>query len=374
MKITLVLGAFFPVPPIKGGAVEKQWFALAQEFAKRGHEVVQISRAMPQFPESETLDGVRHLRVRGYDSPRSLVWLKFLDLLYSLRVRRLLPRADVLVTNTFWLPILRPPVAAGKVYVHVARMPKGQIRYYSGASRLQAVSRAVADAIESEAPALAPKVTVIPNGLPDHVAYADVPPLSARQNVLLYVGRIHPEKGIELLLDAFRLLRSPDWRLTLVGPFEEASGGGGRDYARHLQQRADAGGVDLEFRGAIFDERELAAQYCRARIFVYPSIAERGESFGVAPLEAMAYGCAVIVSQLACFAEYVEPDHNALVFDHRTTNPAGALATQMRQLMADPAIAARVAAAAKATAHRFAISEIAARYLREFEQLLGSCS
>ena len=43
MKITIVLGAFFPVPPIMGGAVEKVWFALGQEFARRGHEVVQIS-------------------------------------------------------------------------------------------------------------------------------------------------------------------------------------------------------------------------------------------------------------------------------------------------------------------------------------------
>ena len=40
MKITIVLGAFFPVPPIKGGAVEKIWFALGQEFARRGHDVV----------------------------------------------------------------------------------------------------------------------------------------------------------------------------------------------------------------------------------------------------------------------------------------------------------------------------------------------
>ena len=36
-------GAFLPVPPIKGGAIEAVWFLLGQEFAKHGHEVTHIS-------------------------------------------------------------------------------------------------------------------------------------------------------------------------------------------------------------------------------------------------------------------------------------------------------------------------------------------
>src|SRR3982074_777593 len=110
MKITIVLGAFLPVPPIMGGAVEKVWFALSQELA-RGchrlcHEVVLVSRALPELPRSETRDGVKHLRVRGFDTPRSLLWLKFLDLIYSIQTMSILPKADIIVTNTFWLPML----------------------------------------------------------------------------------------------------------------------------------------------------------------------------------------------------------------------------------------------------------------------------
>jgi glycosyltransferase involved in cell wall biosynthesis len=268
--------------------------------------------------------------------------------------------------------MLRPPAVSGKLYVHVARMPKGQMRFYGRASRLQAVSRAVADAIISEAPALKEKIAVIPYALSDELAQRAVPAIHARENIVLYVGRIHPEKGIQLLIDAFASLRSTHWRLVLTGPVDDAGGGGGRDYARLLQERADAASAHVEFTGAIFDEAELARQYCRAKIFVYPSIAERGEAFGVAPLDAMAYGCAVVVSRLACFGEFVEPQNNALVFDHRMPNAAGALAMELRQLMADPAIAARLAAAGKETAHRFAISEIAARYLHDFERLRAS--
>ena len=129
MKITIVLGAFFPVPPRMGGAVEKVWFALGQEFARQGHEVVQISRTHPQLPARETIGGVRHIRVSGFAQPRSSLWLKFLDLIYSVRVRFVLPRADILVTNTFWLPMLVRGRAPGLVYVHVQRGPKGQMRW-----------------------------------------------------------------------------------------------------------------------------------------------------------------------------------------------------------------------------------------------------
>ena len=66
MKITIVLGAFFPVPPLLGGAVEKVWFALGQEFVRQGHQVVQISRRHPDLPESEVIAGVRHARVKMF--------------------------------------------------------------------------------------------------------------------------------------------------------------------------------------------------------------------------------------------------------------------------------------------------------------------
>ena len=99
--------------------------------------------------------GLRQLlaKLRSIDTPRSLLWLKLLDLFYSLRALSILPESDVIVTNTFWLPILLWQATA-KIYVHVGRFPKGQMRFYGRAARLQAPSRAVAEAIESEAPNL----------------------------------------------------------------------------------------------------------------------------------------------------------------------------------------------------------------------------
>src|SRR5262249_36666073 len=123
MKVTIVLGAFLPVPPTMGGAVETIWSALAHEFARRGHDAVVVSQKMPDQPPDESVNGIPHLGVPGFDTPRSLVWLKFLDLLYSRRVMSILPPADILVTNTFWLPMLVRDSTHGKIYVHVGRYP-----------------------------------------------------------------------------------------------------------------------------------------------------------------------------------------------------------------------------------------------------------
>src|SRR5712692_1414926 len=201
MKITIVLGAFFPVPPVMGGGVEKVWFALTPEFARRGHEVVLVSREMPELAREEMIDGVRHLRVRGFDTPRSLVWLKFLDLLYSLRTMSILPNADVIVTNTFWLPILLRNSKRGHVYVHVGRYPKGQMRFYGRAARLQAPSQAIARAISAEVPRLTNKIAVVPNPVPRSTI--SPPATGDRDKIIVFVGRVHPEKGVHVLVDAF---------------------------------------------------------------------------------------------------------------------------------------------------------------------------
>ena len=155
MKITIVQGAFLPIPPKMGGAVEKIWFALGRAFAERGHDVTHISRAYPSLSETEVVDGVKHIRIKGSDTPRSLVRLKWLDLMYSMRVIRVLPESDILVTNTFWLPLLANQAKHGKIYVHVQRYPKGQMRFYWRASRLQAVSTHVGQAIREQSPSVA---------------------------------------------------------------------------------------------------------------------------------------------------------------------------------------------------------------------------
>src|SRR5207245_4518362 len=91
------------------------------------------------------------------------------------------PAADIIVTNTFWLPIFLRNSRRGRVYVHVARYPKGQMRFYGKAARLQTPSHAVARAIAAEAPKLAQKIAVIPYPAPTSTSQHDTPSLVQRE-------------------------------------------------------------------------------------------------------------------------------------------------------------------------------------------------
>jgi len=373
MKITIVLGAFLPVPPVMGGAVEKVWFALSQEFARRGHEVVLVSRALPELPRSETRDGVRHLRVRGFDTPRSLLWLKFLDLIYSIRTLSILPAAEIIVTNTFWLPILLRNSRHGRVYVHVARYPKGQMRFYGKAARLQTPSAAVAQAVAAEAPRLAQRITVIPYPAPRRTAELEPPRFAERQKTILFVGRVHSEKGVHLLVAAFasaaRTLFA-DWKLVIIGPTEKKYGGGGESYLATLKRSAEPAQDRILFRGPLFDPIALEREFRSARLFVYPSLAEKGESFGLAPLEAMAHRCAVLVSNLNCFHEFIREGETGFVFDHRNAKPADALRKKIENAIGDETLLARVAEGGYLKSAEFSLPNVADQFLNDFNSLV----
>jgi glycosyltransferase involved in cell wall biosynthesis len=373
MKITIVLGAFLPVPTTMGGAVEKVWLSLAAEFARCGNEVVMISRAVGDLPREETMDGVVHRRVRGFDTPRSLVWLKFLDLIYSIRTLSVLPAADIVVTNTFWLPILLRDSSRGQMYVHVARFPKGQMRFYGRAARLQAPSTAVVRAIETQAPALASKTAVIPNPAPPLVTTAPPKPLASREKILLFVGRLHPEKGVHLLVDAFvagaRTIFA-DWRLMIVGPAEARLGGGGQNYLASLEKAAETVGPRVTFTGPIFEIARLETAFRDSRLFVYPSLAERGESFGLAPLEAMTHGCAVLVSDLECFTDFVREAETGFIFDHRAIDPTAALGQKMQQLVEDESLLGRVAEEGYRRSSDYSVARVADSFLKDFHSVM----
>lgn len=372
MRITVLQGAFLPVPPLRGGAVEKMWFELGKQFSQQGHRVSHVSRRFPGLPPEELIEGVRHLRVRGYDTPANGLHLKLLDLLYSLRALRVLPPADILITNTFWLPILaaRRQQQLGRIVVDVQRMPKGQMRYYRRAACLRANSSAVAQAVAREAPGLAGRIHTIPNPLPFQ------PPqrvAAEREPVVLYCGRLHPEKGIALLVEAFRLACEQGlsgWTLRLVGPADTAAGGGGVGWLESLLSGPQAVGLPIEWQGPIYGEQELLQHYRQAALFAYPSLAERGETFGLAPLEAMACGAVPIVSDLACFRDFITPGLNGLVFNHRATDPAARLAAELLDLASDPQRRSAMAEAALAVCESHHPATIGHQFLECFEVLI----
>lgn len=368
MRITIVQGPYFPVPPILGGAVEKTWFALGQCFAAAGHEVVHLSRAHPSLPSSETIKGVLHHRTQGYDSPSSLKKSFLLDFLYTRRVIKMLPPADIVVGNTFWFPILYRKPRKGLPYIHVARFPKGQLKLFGRQSVLQTVSGAVRDAILAEAPWAANRVPVIPNPLSSDYFR---PVVAKRGKTLLYTGRVHPEKGLDLLLEAFGRSDAArtGWHLNIVGPHETRLGGGGDAYMESLRRLA--GSLPVSFMGATFETERLLAHYDAASIFIYPSIADKGETFGLAPLEAMARACVPICSDLGCFRDFLQEGQNGAIFDHRGSQRHARLAACIDTLASDEHARTQLATQARKTAECFTLDRVARCYLDDFALRLG---
>lgn len=357
------------MPALRGGAVEKMWFALGPEFAARGHAVTHLSRQYDGLPSEETLRGVRHVRVAGYEQPRQVAASIAHDFFYTWRAARRAPDAEVIVTNTFWAPLLLRR-RHGVIYVDVQRMPKGQIRLYGRAARLRANSSAVAAAIVAEWPAAAARVHVIPNPLP----FGPERPVdwSRKTKSVLFAGRLHPEKGIELLLEGWRLARSAGrlegWRLDLVGPVKTSEGGGGEAWADALRRRFAAD--DVVWHGPIYDAQELNRAYERATVFAYPSLAAQGETFGVAVLEAMAWGALPVVSGLACFRDLVTGGENGFVFEHSGAAPAADLADALERAADDAARPIALRATEVRRTHSNAA--MAEQFLSDFECLLAA--
>lgn len=377
MKITIVMGFFLPMPPVEGGATEKSWYGLAHEFVRMGHEVTIISRRTADLPAEENERGLRHVRLPGHDHQRRRFVNLWYDLQWSIRVWRTLPAAEITVVNCVALPLWLSWTRrdAGRVVTMPGRMPKGQYRLYPHIDRVLAVSSATKAAILDENPRLSSITRVC--GYP--IAWSR---LSAGRTssdggpvTIGFVGRLHREKGLDLLVGALALLAArrnlPAWRVVFCGPSDVARGGSGEAYAAALEQRLSASLPRDRFSilPPTFSGEELAALYQRIDIFCYPSIAIHGETFGVAVAEAMAAGAVPVVSRLACFSDLVRDGTTGRTFDHSAPDASAQLAEQLAALLSNLTERRRLSKAAREATRYLDFATFAERLGADFSTL-----
>lgn len=127
--------------------------------------------------------------------------------------------------------------------------------------------------------------------------------LNLKKEFILFVGSIEPRKNLKTLIKAYNLLDKnlqDKFDLVIVG----AKGWENSEIHDLIKQNSN-----IKFLGYIDDE-SLATLYSAATVFVYPSVYE---GFGIPPLEAMACGCPVILSDIEVFREIY--DSKAIFFD-----------------------------------------------------------
>lgn len=238
-------------------------------------------------------------------------------------LRDMLPSFDVLHIHSLWEPIcLGASMVARSLGVPYALAPHGMLdpwalsekalkkkvflalayrRMVERAAMVHALSRYEAESIRGlgvRAP-----IETIPNG----VFLEEIDPLPAKgtffaarpelkgEPYALFLSRLHPVKGLDVLCDAFALVlrECPSARLVVVGPDWGAQGA--------LEAQAKALGVAdrVHLTGPLYGKDKFAAMV-DASCFVLPS---RHEAFSVAIVEALAAGCPPVISEQCHFAE-----------------------------------------------------------------------
>jgi glycosyltransferase involved in cell wall biosynthesis len=142
------------------------------------------------------------------------------------------------------------------------------------------------------------KFTIIHNAVSKSIFCSDKDCQEVQENYILSVSSLDPRKNIDSIYKAFEKYNSKDIKLILVGISSPMF---------NFKQSED---VKINSIGYVTDTK-LAELYKNAKAFVYLSVYE---GFGIPPLEAMSFGCPVILSDIPVFREifgnaacYVDP-------------------------------------------------------------------
>ncbi|MDD4859787.1 MAG: glycosyltransferase family 4 protein [Dehalococcoidales bacterium] len=186
---------------------------------------------------------------------------------------------------------------------------------------------------------------IVPNGIDTRHFRPDVAPLEefndGKQNIL-FVGRLEKRKGVDYLLDAYRIIKPdfPDARLIIVGP-------GVRLRNKYEKRVAQNGLEDVVFRGYV-PFADLPRYYKSATVVCAP--ATGWESFGIVLLEAMAVGKPLVASDIEGYATVVNNGEDGLLVPPRN---AAKLAEALRRVLTDEALRQKLAVNGREKALRY---------------------
>ncbi|MFZ5817860.1 MAG: glycosyltransferase family 4 protein [Bacillota bacterium] len=347
-------------PPHLVGGLARHVFALSRELARQGTTVHVLTRSAPGLPAQSAEEGVTVHRVAPIfqEPPDFKLWACHLNFALLEAGVNLLRRLEepVLLHAHDWLVahaarslkhLFRAPLVAT---IHATEHGRNRGIHDPGqqyindvewwltyeAWRVIVCSESMRHEVKHLFGLADDKVAVIPNGieLPAAGAGVPVPPRThfaqPGERLLFHLGRLVPEKGAGVLLEAVpHLVRRHNLRVVIAG-----SG----PYRHELERRAAELGIAgrVYFAGYVPDH-VARALYSYADVAVVPSLYE---PFGIVALEAMAAGAPLVASDVGGLADIVQHGVNGL---KALPGHVASLAEQVDRLLSDRPLADRLA-------------------------------
>jgi glycosyltransferase involved in cell wall biosynthesis len=362
MKLLYAVHGYKPAFRIGGPAVSVS--AVAERLVRRGHEVTVVTSDLDlgerlDVPLESEVD-VHGVKVWYFPTARLLSrWLPTVSghgggFLYAPAMARMLnERVSSMDAVHTHLPFIYPTYAAARaafaankpLFYHQRGVLDPQRLAFRRVKKkvyLELVEKSILNRAEMLVALTAHEVStfrsigvqtpcrVVPNGvelprpeLDVELRAQDKWGIAHDAKVVLFLGRIHPLKGVRLLVEAFSQACGPgtNTQLVVAGPDEDGE-------AARLQTRVDRLALrsSVLFPGPI-DSKDKALLFARATLFCLPSVSE---GFSMAVLEALASGVPVLLSPECNFRE-VEGARAGLV----VPNEGRAWASAIEELLRD---------------------------------------
>lgn len=201
-------------------------------------------------------------------------------------------------------------------------------------------------------------------GEPSHALRADLG-FAPEDFVVLFCGRLEPDKGIHKLLEALGAVENPRIKLLIVGsPFfgrtQQSS------FLRKLEQQARGLEGRVQFTGYIPNEA-LPAYYHLADVVCVPTLVE--EAAGLVAVEAMACGRPVLATRSGGMPEYLAGSQAVLM--DRGPDIVGQLAWALQMLYEHPNLCREMGAAGAQRARDFSVAAFYEHFVRIVDEFGG---
>lgn len=336
MKIALV-SQEYPPETARGG-IGTQTYVKAQGLAAYGHQVFVISRSIDGERHEQRDGSICVIRIPGMEDKlpemtESVQWITHSVVvaqeLESLQKRMGLDIIDFpewaaegyvyLLNRTAWdnVPVVIQLHGPLVMFAHTMGWPAMDSEFYRTGTAMEATCVRLVDAVYSSSECSAgwirshyhewiERIPVIHLGIDTNV-FIPQPHVKEARPVIIFVGKIVPNKGVEELVDACSKLVKifPDLQLRLIGSGDES-------YLDKLRYKAAQpnGTTFLELKGYIH-KADLPAELARVTIFAAPSWYEGGPGFVY--LEAMACGLPIVACSGSGIDEIVTNGVNGLL-------------------------------------------------------------